>query len=349
MFRFSKATYKILGLVLCLSLLFSLCGCAKKRSSISWFDMFDTVTVLLGYTSTEEEFSQYSGFIKEKLMEYHKLYDIYHSYPNMNNLKTVNDNAGVAPVKVDQKIIDLILLGKELYTLTNGKTNIAMGSVLSLWHDARETAEENPDLAALPDQQALQEAALHTNINKVIVDQENSTVFLEDSQMRLDVGSLGKGYAAEMVCQAAQEQGFTSGLLSVGGNLRAIGKKPDGMWTGGIQNPWNPGESSDYTVYLQDCSLVTSGDYQRFFEVGGKRYHHIIDPATQMPANYVNSVSVRCKDSGVADGLSTALFNMPVEEGMALIESLPDTEAIWMLPDHTVKMSSGFDQWCKEP
>ena len=86
-----------------------------------------------------------------------------------------------------------------------------------------------------------------------------------------------------------------------------------------------------------------------FFEVGGKRYHHIIDPATQMPANYVNSVSVRCKDSGVADGLSTALFNMPVEEGMALIESLPDTEAIWMLPDHTVKMSSGFDQWCKKP
>lgn len=340
---------KFLCCFITLALLIAFTACGKKRSSVSWFDIFDTVTIMLGYTNTPEKFSEQSAFVKEELTRYHKLYDIYHTYPNMNNLKTINDNAGIQPVKVDQEIIDLILLGKELFELTDGQTNIAMGSVLSLWHAAREKAEQNPNQAALPDQTALQEAALHMDINQVIVDQENSTVFLQDPLMRLDVGSLGKGYAVEQVAQKAQAKGVSSALLSIGGNLRAIGKKPDGLWSGGIQNPSNPQESSPYIVQLQNNhALVTSGDYQRFYEVEGKQYHHIIDPDTQMPASYVNSVSVLSNDSGLADGLSTALFNMPVEQGMALIESLESTEAIWMLPDKSVKMSSGFSQFLKK-
>lgn len=330
-------------------LLVSFTACGQTRSSVSWFDIFDTVTIMLGYTNTTETFSKQSAFVKQELTRYHKLYDIYHTYPDMNNLKTINDNAGIQPVKVDQEIIDLILLGKELFELTDGQTNIAMGSVLSLWHDARENAEQNPEQAALPDPTALQEAALHIDINQVIVDPENSTVFLQDPLMRLDVGSLGKGYAVEQVAQKAQAEGVSSALLSIGGNLRAIGKKPNGLWTGGIQNPWNPQENSPYIVQLKNNNaLVTSGDYQRFYEVDGKKYHHIIDPDTQMPASYVNAVTVLSNDSGLADGLSTALFNMPVEEGLALIESLENTEAIWMMPDKSIKMSSGFEQFLKK-
>lgn len=346
--HFRRFSLKILCCILIAAMLLPLSACSKTRSSVSWFDLFDTVTTLLGYTSNEKEFSEQSTLLKQDLMEYHKLYDIYHSYPDINNLKTINDNAGIAPVKVDQKIIDLILLGKELYTLTNGQINIAIGSVLSLWHDARETALQDPSAAVLPDQTALEEAAKHIDISQVIIDEENSTVFLQDPKMSLDVGSLGKGYATEMVIQNAKQRGLTDALLSVGGNLRAIGKKPDGSWTGGIQNPWSDQQQGSlYTIQLDDISLVTSGDYQRFFVVDGKQYHHIIDPDTLAPANYANSVSILCKHSGIADGLSTALFNMPVEEGMALIESLPDTEALWLLPDQTVQMSSGFLQWCK--
>lgn len=338
----------ILCCILAAAMVLMLSGCGQTRSSVSWFDMFDTVTTLLGYTSNEKEFSKQSALLKQDLMEYHKLYDIYHSYPDINNLKTINDNAGIAPVPVDKKIIDLILLGKELYTITNGQTNIAMGSVLSLWHNARETALQDPSAATLPDQTALEEAANHIDISQVIVDEENSTVFLQDPHMSLDVGSLGKGYATEMAIQNAEQRGLTNALLSVGGNLRAIGKKPDGSWTGGIQNPWSDQQQGSlYTINLDDVSLVTSGDYQRFFVVEGKRYHHIIDPDTLAPANYANSVSILCQNSGMADGLSTALFNMPVEEGMVLIESLPDTEALWLLPDQTVQMSSGFLQQCK--
>ncbi len=328
--------------------LFSATGCAKERYTVSWFDMFDTVTILLAYSDSEESFSAQSQALKADLTEYHKLYDIYHTYPDLNNLKTINDNAGIAPVEVDQRIIDLLLLGKELYALTDGQVNIAMGSVLSIWHDARVAAEQSPESATVPDTELLQQAAEHTNIDDVIIDEQAKTVFLADPEMQLDVGSLGKGYAAEMAMRTAQENGIENALLSVGGNLRAVGEKPSGSWTGGIQNPWGDAENASlYTIELSDCALVTSGDYQRYYEVDGVRLHHIIDPDTLFPAGYANSVSVICPDSAMADGLSTALFNMSVEDGMALIESLENTEAVWLLPDKTVKMSSGFADFCK--
>ncbi len=334
------------GLAACL--LAPLAGCAQpQRQSVSWFDVFDTVTILQAYTDSEEEFSEQAAALKTDLTEYHQLYDIYNSYPGLNNIKTINENAGVAPVKVDRKIIDLILLGKEMYQLTDGRVNIAMGSVLELWHDAREHGLARPESAALPDMDALEQAAAHTDIDQVIVDEEASTVYLADPDMQLDVGSLGKGYAVEMVCQAAQARGLDSALLSVGGNLRAIGEKPEGPWAGGVENPWDSEGSSLFTVELTDCALVTSGDYQRYYTVDGKRYHHIIDPSTLMPAAYFDSVTVRCPDSGLADGLSTALFNMPLEEGMELVESLDGVEAAWMLTDGTTRTSSGFSQWCR--
>ena len=167
------------GLAGCL--LAGLAGCAQpQRQSVSWFDVFDTVTILQGYTTSEEEFSEQAAALKVDLTEYHQLYDIYNSYPDMNNLKTVNDNAGVAPVQVDQKIIDLVKLGKEMYELTDGRVNIAMGSVLSLWHDAREAGLANPESAALPGMEALEEAAAHTDIDQVILDEEAGTIYLAD-------------------------------------------------------------------------------------------------------------------------------------------------------------------------
>ena len=122
--------------------------------------------------------------------------------------------------------------------------------------------------------------------------------------MSLDVGSVGKGYAVEMVCRAAEARGLTSALVSVGGNLRAIGTKPDGsQWTGGVENPWNASEVYTNTnsifgspINMSDLALVTSGDYQRYFVVDGKRYHHIIDPDTLWPAAYYNGVTVLCPD-----------------------------------------------------
>ena len=186
--------------------------------------------------------------------------------------------------------------------------------------------------------------------------EDAKTVYLADPEMSLDVGSVGKGYAVEMVCQAAEARGLTSALVSVGGNLRAIGTKPDGsQWTGGVENPWNASEVYTNTssifgspINMSDLALVTSGDYQRYFVVDGKRYHHIIDPDTLWPAAYYNGVTVLCPDSGMADCLTTALFCMPLEEGQKLVESLDGVEAMWCTPDKQAATSSGWDSHLKK-
>ena len=243
-------------------------------------------------------------------------------------------------------------LARQMYDTTNGKLNVAMGSVLNIWHNYREAAESHQNEAdnTLPTQEELEAAAQHCDINNVVIDEQAKTVYLADPEMSLDVGSVGKGYAVEMVCQAAQARGLTSALVSVGGNLRAIGKKPDGsQWTGGVENPWNASEV--YTtdslfgaaINMSDMALVTSGDYQRYFVVDGKRYHHLIDPDTLWPAAYFNSVTVLCPDSGMADCLTTGLFCMPLEEGQKLVESLDGVEAMWCTPDQQAVASSGWE------
>ena len=155
------------------------------------FSAFDTITQVLGYTKTEDEFNSYVKKIESRFQELHKLYDIYSDYEGINNIKTINDNAGIEPVKVDKQIIDLIKFSKEWYNRTGGKTNIAMGSVLRIWHDYREEADRNPANAKIPPMEELLEASEHTDIDRVIVDEENSTVYLEDENA-LDVGS-GEG------------------------------------------------------------------------------------------------------------------------------------------------------------
>ena len=245
-----------------------------------------------------------------------------------------------------------------MYELTGGKINIAMGSVLGIWHDYREAAEQNASEAdnTLPTQEELEVVAQHCDINDLVIDEKAKTVYLSDPEMSLDVGSVGKGYAVEMVCRAAEARGLTSALVSVGGNLRAIGTKPDGsQWTGGVENPWNASEVYTNTnsifgspINMSDLALVTSGDYQRYFVVDGKRYHHIIDPDTLWPAAYYNGVTVLCPDSGMADCLTTALFCMPLEEGQKLVESLDGVEAMWCTPDKQATTSSGWDSHLKK-
>ena len=220
---------------------------------------------------------------------------------------------------------------------------LTAGRLLTLWHDARTAAEADPAAAYLPDKAALEEAAAHRNIDDLILDEEAGTVYYADPELQLDVGSIGKGYAVEQVARAAEARGLTSALISVGGNLRAIGHKPDGRaWTGGVENPWGGQDILAALELPEGASLVTSGDYQRYFELDGVRYHHLIDPETRYPAAYFDSVTVLCSDSGLADGLSTGLFCMSLADGQSLVERLDGVEALWASPDGSVVTSSGW-------
>lgn len=318
---------KFISVLLVLSVLFAGCGqkSEPQKNTVTYLDLFDTVTTILGTTENEGSFRNDAQKIYEELHRYHQLFDIYNDYEGINNLKTVNDMAGKAPVKVDSAIIELLLDGKEYYNLTNGKVNIAMGSVLRLWHQARQESLANPDHAYIPTEDALKAAAEHTDFADVIINKAASTVYLADPEMSLDVGAIAKGWATQRVAENTP----ASVLISVGGNVCANGSADDkdSSWIVGVENP--NGEKYLRMIQIRRMAAVTSGDYQRFYEVNGKTYHHIIDPATGMPSVYWRSVTVVCADSGLADALSTALFVLPLEEGKALAERC-NAQVLWL-------------------
>lgn len=316
-------------------LLLSACTPQKQVYEAVFTDVFDTVTTLRGYEATQSAFQARAEQAHRALQEYHRLFDIYSDCPG--GLKQINDYAGVQPVQAEAPVIALLKDCRAAYDLTGGRVNAAMGSVLSLWHDAREAGLSDPSHASLPEWEALEEAARHTSFDTVHIDEENGTVYLSDPAQRLDVGAIAKGWAAQRVAEQLPE-GY---MLNLGGNVCARGTKPDGgSWNVAVQSPEG---RADYlcVVALTGQSLVTSGDYQRSYTVDGKRYHHIIDPDTLMPAAYWRSVSVLAADSGLADCLSTALFLLPLEEGRALAEKC-GVQAMWVDEALAVTQTPGF-------
>ena len=333
---------QFLALLLLLALL---CGCAgpalqeePKIYEASFLTLFDTITTVKGAAESKDAFSETAQQIHDELLHYHQLFDIYNDYDGLNNLKTINDQAGIAPVEVDTAIIALLKDCRTYYDLTGGKVNVAMGSVLHLWHIARNHGINDMSNAKLPDMAELEEAAKHVSFDSILINEEASTVFISDPAVRLDVGAVAKGWAAHRVAEKAP----AGLLLSVGGNVCATGPKlEDGTpWVIGVQDP----DSNEYlhTLYVSDTNVVTSGDYQRTYLVDGKLYHHIIDPETLMPSTYWRSVTIVCNDSGLADALSTALFLMEREAGLALLEQC-DAMAMWVDAEGNVFYSPGFE------
>ena len=334
---------------------FSACGNKQNdekeeyttRSQTVSYAHFNTVTILSSYgAATAEEFAAYVKTVDEMLGHYHKLFDIYYEYAGVNNIKTINKNAGKEPVAVEEELIVFLEYCKELYAVTKGQTNILFGSVLKLWHDARETADETAgylDKSLLPTEDALAEAAKHTSIDLLVIDKEAKTVYISDPAASIDVGAIAKGYAASKVAEKLKADGADAMALNAGGNIVTIGLKPGNeQWITGIKNP-NGTEANSLIcrVKLGETSLVTSGNYERYFLSDGKIYHHIIDPETRMPAEHFASVSVFTPNGGLADALSTALFCMSYEEGLALIGEINGVEALWVCHDGTIKMTKG--------
>lgn len=321
-------------------MLFSLFGCGERvqRYQYTYLDVFDTVTVLQLYAPAQQTADEWAVQLHDRLTAWHQAFTIYDNIKDVSNLKAVNDAAGQA-VTVSADTFRLLEYGKRAYTLTDGKVNMAMGSVLRLWHQAR--GKENP---TPPTQASLDAANAHTDISDVILDAQACTVRLADTQTSLDVGAFAKGLAAEWLGEYAESIGVSSALISIGGNVVAVGDKQGKPFVIGIENPKNPQEHL-LKVDVRDCAVVTSGDYQRYFTVDGVRYHHLIDPLTLQPARYFASVSVIGVDSGMADILSTALFLMPQQQGAALLDTVDGYEAVWVEHTGNVVYSNGFAEF----
>lgn len=308
------------------------------------FDAFDTVISLSAYCASQEEFDGYRRLAEDEFLRWHKLCDIYQSYPELCNLRTVNDSAGQEAVTVSDELMDFLLFAKEMYTVTDGHMNVAMGSVLKIWHDIREYNSVMTDDIRLPEREELLAAAEHCDIDELVLDPSNGTVLLRDAAMSLDVGACAKGYATEKVTELLTAAGCETFALNAGGNVRVHGTKPNGQpWVIAVTDPDTTSSSLAVgSVEVSGGSVVTSGTYQRFFELEGRRYHHIIDGETLMPENRYLSVTVTAENSGYADALSTALFNMEPEEGLCFVEGLDGVEALWIMADGTLVPSSGF-------
>ena len=328
-----------------------LCACGKTgtadnqalRKYSGTVSAFDTVIDISAWCADQDEFDALYSYADDLFTGYHRLFDIYDTYPGIVNLKNINDAAGTEPLEAGGELLGFLHFGADVCEMTGGNVNIAMGAVLKLWHDAREHSNAFPDSPVLPDEDALREAGRHCSIDALVIDDEHSAVLITDPLTSLDVGALAKGYATEKVAQKLMERGFASFLINAGGNVRLAGSKPSGDWTVAVTNP-DRTSSEPYlgTVQVPDCAVVTSGIYQRFFTAGGRCYHHIIDRDTLYPEERYQAVTVICADSAIADAYSTALFNMPADEGEKLVENTEGLEAMWVDYDFTVRMSSGF-------
>lgn len=321
----------------------------------TFFDTFDTVVTLTYFAPDEETFQKYLTYTHDEFLRLHKLYDNYHEYEGLTSVMTVNRLAGQGPVEVDPDLFDILEFSLDHYEASLGKVNIALGPVLSLWHEAREAAgtHEGPGdedqvptsgkEARLPDPAALEEANRHTDLAKLHLDKAARTVAFDDPKMALDLGAVAKGYATEKVARGLEAMGLENGLLSAGGNVRLFGYHPQGRpWKVGVEDPKTNDRDQALAAMKMESgsSMVTSGDYQRYFVVDGKRYNHIIDPKTLYPATLYPSVSVVAGDSGLADFLSTTFFLCNKEEAARVLENYKkqgvDLGVIWVDFDNRV-------------
>lgn len=336
-----------------------------SRYQTTFYDTFDTVVSAIVYASSEEEANGYFKTIHKRYQELDHLYSSFKNYDGIVNVKSVNDQAGKGKVVVDEELYDLLRFSKEQYK-KYGETNIAFGAVTSIWQSYRDAYEVVPESersaddealkkglpeAKLPTMEELQAANKHTNIDDIVLNDADHSVEIKDPELKIDVGAVAKGYATELIGEELRASGLETALISAGGNVKIIGSAPEAERNSfgiGLQNPEAiTGDSAAEDnmkdiIYTNDTSVVTSGDYQRYYIVNGKHYHHLIDPDTLMPADHFRSVTIVTKDSGLADFLSTTAFCLPYEKGRALIDSLDGVEAYWILEDGSTAFTDGL-------
>lgn len=253
-----------------------------------------------------------------------------------STISQVNQAAGIAAVAVPEEVLLVLQQALDIAKKTGGAFDPTIGPLVDLW-------DIGGDNSQVPSQEAIDHARSLVDWRLVEIDSQRGTVYLPKQGMALDLGGIAKGYAADELVAMVQEAGLKRGLFDLGGNIYAFGTKADGTpWRVGVKDPAQPGGSPALALAVQDRSVVTSGMYERFFEQEGIRYHHILNPATGYPVwNDIQSVTIVSKSSLLADALSTSVFVLGREKGLALLES-EDAEGVIIGEDNLVYPTSGI-------
>ncbi|MDS1005268.1 FAD:protein FMN transferase [Clostridium sporogenes] len=254
-----------------------------------------------------------------------------------SEVNKINKNAGIAPVKVSKNTLDVVKASLIYSKKTKGFFDITVEPLVSLWGIGT-------DKARVPSKDEIDNALKYVNYKDVIINEKESTVMLKIKGQSIDLGAIAKGYTADELKKVLIDHNIESAFLSLGGNIYVLGDKPDKTpWKIGIQNPLNPRGNFLGKISLSNKSIVTSGNYERFFEKDGKRYHHIFDTKTGYPAEKgLISVSIISDKSIDGDALSTSVYTLGLDEGKKLIESLKDVEAVFVTNDKKVYITSGL-------
>lgn len=257
-----------------------------------------------------------------------------------SDVSLINKNAGTKPVQVHEDVYYVLEMAKHYATISNGAFDPTIGPIVDLWNISSEEPKERD---SIPTDDQIQTALDLVNYNELEL-MEDNYVYLKRKGMKVNLGGIVKGYAADEVKRILMENGVESAIIDLGGNIYALGQKVNGdPWNIGITDPFEPSASYVGILPVKDKSLVTSGDYERYIIYKGKRYHHIINSNTGYPAdNEVTSVSIISDKSIDGDALSTTLFVLGVEDGLKLAEQLDGIEVIFITKDKEVIVSEGL-------
>ncbi len=272
-------------------------------------------------TVVEKDSVKANEYIQMAVDEIKRIEKLISSWDPNSQTSEINRNAGLKPVKIDEELFQLIKRAKTISKLTDGAFDITYASMDRIW-------KFDGSMKRMPTREAIQKSVEKVGYENILLDEQQSTVFLKKKGMKIGFGGIGKGYAADKAKRLLIEEGVQAGIINASGDMNTWGKQPDGQeWTVAITNPMNKKQAFGL-VPITNQAVVTSGDYEKYVNFNGIRYAHIINPKTGYPATGIISVTVFAPGAELADALATSIFVMGKENGLFLINQLPKIDCI---------------------
>jgi thiamine biosynthesis lipoprotein len=275
--------------------------------------------------------------IDEAIAEVSRIEKLLTTFSNDSQTHQINENAGLKPVKVDKEVFNIIQRSLRISALTDGAFDISYGSIdKRFWNFDKE-------MTSLPDAKAAKESVKLINYKNIVLDAENLTVFLKEKGMRIGFGGIGKGYAAEQAKQLLIKKGVKSGIVNAAGDLTTWGSQPNGEpWTIGIADPNAQNKAFSY-INISDVAVATSGNYEKYVIIDGKKYSHTIDPKTGFPVAGIKSVTIICPNAELADAMATPITVLGVDAGLGLINQMKQIACIIIDDDNNLYTSNNIN------
>ena len=319
--------------------LFLISGYSQGIDDGTQLQVFQRTLKLMGsrfdLTVVAENQTKGDAYLDMAIAEISRIERLISSWDPNSQTSKINQNAGVAPVKVDQELFNLIARAIKISKLTQGAFDISYASMDRIW-------KFDGSVMEMPSEEAIKQSVAKVGYQNIVLNQENGTVFLKNEGMKIGFGAIGKGYAADMAKALLMKNGVDSGIINASGDLNAWGTQPDGKdWMVAIVNPLNKEKVFSW-LPVKDQAVVTSGNYEKFVILNGERYTHIIDPRTGYPSKGVRSATIFTANAELADALATSIFVMGVDTGLDFVNQLKGVECILVDDNNKITTSKNI-------